>query len=119
MRNYLLSKGVPSEDIFLDHAGFNTYDSLYRAKYIYQVDSIFISTQKFHMGRALYIGRKLGIDSYGYSSQDKAMYNMKYLYLREAFARIKAVFDTEIIKRESKFLGDPIPIQGNGEITKG
>ncbi len=117
MRSYLLAKGVPSEDIFMDHAGFNTYDSLYRAKNIFKVNSLLISTQKFHMGRALYIARNLNIDAYGYPSEDKRIYNMSYLYFREAFARIKAFFDTVIIRRESKFLGEPIPIWGNGEST--
>lgn len=119
MSNYLLSRGIPPEDIFMDHGGFNTYDSLYRAKHVFLVNSLIISTQNFHMGRSLYIGRKLGIDAYGYPSLDKAMYNMPYLYFRESLARIKAVFDTEIIKRKSKFLGPQMPIWGNGEVTKG
>jgi len=61
MREYLITKGVPIEDIFMDHAGFNTYDSMYRAKAVFCIETLLICTQEFHIGRAVYIARSLGI----------------------------------------------------------
>ncbi len=119
MKDYLLSLGVPREDIFLDHAGFNTYDSMYRAKNIFQVKTLLISTQNFHISRSVYIARKLGIDAYGYPSRDKKYYPMEYLNLRESFAKVKAFVDTEVFKRKSKYGGDVIPIGGSGILTEG
>lgn len=76
MKAYLLAKGVPEEHIFMDHAGFNTYDSLCRTKEVFQVKSLIICTQEFHMPRAVYIGRRLGIETYGYPAPDKEIYHM-------------------------------------------
>ena len=118
MKNYLLGLGVPSEDIFMDHAGFNTYDSMYRAKSIFCVGSLLISTQEFHMSRAVYIARQLGIDAYGYPCEDKPIYSMGYLNRREALARLKAFWDT-LIKRAPQYLGDTMPIEGDGRMTDG
>jgi vancomycin permeability regulator SanA len=117
MRQYLLDKGVPSEDIFMDHAGFNTYDSMYRAKEIFGIESLLISTQEFHINRSIYIARGLGIDAYGYQCEDPP-YGMKKQYVREYMERVKAFVDVAI-KRPPKYLGDPIPIDGDGSSTEG
>jgi len=117
MKDYLMEKGVPREDIFMDHAGFNTYDSMYRAKEIFCVETLLISTQDFHMGRALYIARKLGIEAYGYPNGNKGIY-MTRMQLRESFARVKAVMDVAL-KRKPKYLGEKIPIDGDGILTEG
>ena len=118
MMEYLMAKGVPREDIFMDHAGFNTYDSMYRAKAIFGIETLLISTQDFHIARSVYIARKLGIDAYGYPCEDKPMYNMRRLKLRESLARVKAVMDTTT-KRKPKYLGETIPIGGSGVLTDG
>jgi vancomycin permeability regulator SanA len=118
MKAYLVKKGVPSEDVFMDHAGFNTYDSMYRAKEIFCIGSLLISTQEFHINRSVYIARKLGIDAYGYPCADKPSYNMTMLNFRESFARVKAFLDL-LVHREPKYLGDTIPISGNGDQTAG
>ena len=118
MKNYLLKKGVPQEHIFLDHAGFNTYDSLYRAKEIFQVNSLIICTQEFHMPRALYIGRRLGLEAYGYAAPDKAAYHMAYNNFREKLAQVKAFLETDVLHRKPKYLGNVIPIQGSGLSTQ-
>ena len=118
MKEYLLRKNVPSEDIFMDHAGFNTYDSMYRAKAIFCIDSLLISTQDFHINRSVYIARALGIDAYGYPCKDKPEYQMRFQYIREGLARVKAFWDT-LIKRKPKYLGDTIPISGDGNATAG
>jgi vancomycin permeability regulator SanA len=119
MREYLEQRGVPREDIFMDHAGFNTYDSMYRAKEIFGVGSLLISTQEFHIGRAVYIARGLGIDAVGYPCEDKERYALRRLRLRESLARVKAVWDV-LIKRNPRFLGDAIPVSGgDGTVTAG
>ena len=119
MLNYLLDKGVPREDIFLDHAGFDTYDSIYRARDVFLVESVIISTQEFHMPRSLYIARNLGLESYGYSCDDKMIYNMFYLNARESLARVKAFLEVEVLHANPKYLGEAIPISGDGTATDG
>ncbi len=117
MKNFLIKKGVKEEDIFMDHAGFDTYDSMYRAKMIFKVNSLIISTQNFHIKRAVYISRRLGTKAYGYPCEDKEYYNIKYLNFRESLAKIKAVFETDILKRKPKQLGESIPIWKSGTLT--
>jgi vancomycin permeability regulator SanA len=119
MKNWLIQKGVPRENIFLDHAGFDTYDTMYRAKKIFGIKSAIISTQDFHIGRSLYIARRLGIDAWGYPSEDKPLYPMEVYYVREWLAREKAFLDTDILRRKPKFEGEAIPISGNGLLTDG
>lgn len=119
MKAYLMEKGVPRTDIFMDHAGFDTFDSMVRAKQIFQVKSLLVSTQEFHMSRALYIARRIGIDAYGYPSPDKDIYSMQKLNFRENLASIKAVLDTDILRREPKFGGEAIPIWKDGALTDG
>lgn len=119
MKNYLTQKGVPPEDIFLDHAGFDTYDSMYRAREIFGINTMIISTQQFHINRSIYLARKLGIDAYGYPCVDIYLLKRKYLYFRESFAKIKAFIDADITKRKPKFLGEKIPILGSGILTEG
>jgi len=117
MSSYLLELGVPREDIFMDHAGFNTYDSMYRARDIFGIERLLVCTQEFHMGRSLFIARALGIDAYGYPAEDKAIYKMGWNHFRESGARLKAVRDV-MLKRQPAFLGEPIPITGSGVATE-
>ena len=116
MKNYLLKKGVPTADIFMDHAGFNTYDSMYRAKHIFGIKTLLISTQNFHINRSIYIARKLGMDAYGFPSPDKVAYKMEYTNFRESLAKVKAVFEVKT-HHKPKFLGKLIPIDGDGSKT--
>jgi SanA protein len=110
-RTYLLSHGIPDEDIFLDHAGFDTYSSLYRARDVFGVTSVIIATQSFHLPRAVFIARKLGIEAYGVSADTGPV--LAYNYVREVFADEKAIFDL-LFERAPKFLGDAIPITDDG-----
>lgn len=117
MMNYMLERGVPREDIFLDHAGFDTYDSMYRARDVFCVKTMVVSTQEFHMPRSLYIAARLGLTAYGYPASDSPLRNS--VHIREVFAKVKAFFDVEILKSKPKYLGDQIPIWGNGIVTAG
>ena len=119
MKDYLMDKGVPREHLFLDHAGFNTYDSMYRGKEIFCVDSLIISTQRFHISRAVYIARKLGIEAYGYPVDLWQNYYQKQNRTRESLAKVKAFADATIFKRKPKFMGEQIPISGSGLATEG
>ena len=111
-RKYLLAKGIPDGDIFLDHAGFDTYSSIYRARDIFKVSSVIIVTQSFHLPRALFIAKHLGIDAVGFNA-DRGYYRLKN-YVREWFADVKALIDLWS-HREPRYLGEEIPIQGEAK----
>ncbi|MEE3362941.1 MAG: ElyC/SanA/YdcF family protein [Anaerovoracaceae bacterium] len=116
MYKYALAAGVPSEDIFLDHAGFSTYESVYRARDVFNVDSMIIVTQKYHLYRALYISDKLGVKAKGVGA-DQQYYKMQVYYsAREILARDKDVVKC-IAKPEPTYLGDSFDISGSGEPT--
>jgi len=116
MKTYAVSLGIPSSKVFMDHAGFSTYESLYRAKEIFQVKKIVIVTQKYHLFRALYIAERLGLEAWGVASDPRAYGGQEYRAAREVLARDKDFFYT-IFKPEPKYLGDPIPISGSGDAT--
>ena len=118
MRDVLLDRGVPAEDIFMDHAGFDTYDSVYRAKEIFEVESLIIVTQKFHLPRALYIADALEVDAVGLVA-DRRTYTEEVLLRnvkRESLARVKAFFDV-LFRVKPTHLGEKIPITGDGRQT--
>ena len=116
MKNYLIEQNIPSENIFMDHAGFSTYDSIYRAKEIFKVKKAIIVTQEYHLYRALYIAKELDIEVYGVSSTKRIYGNQIKRDIREFAARIKD-FIKCIFKPKSKYLGDVISVNGNGNIT--
>jgi vancomycin permeability regulator SanA len=116
MMDYAIKKGVPKEDIFLDHAGFSTYESMYRARDVFQVKSCIIVTQKFHVSRAVYIARALGLDAVGVNSDPRAYSNATRDAIRESLARVKDFFSV-ILLPEPKYLGDAIPIFGDSGLT--
>ena len=116
MKNYLIEKGIPSENIFMDHAGFSTYESIYRAKEIFQAKKMVIVTQKYHLYRALYIAKKLEIESYGVGSDPRQYVGATNRKIREIFARDKD-FIKCIFKPKPTYLGDTIPVSGNGDVT--
>ena len=113
MGNYALEKGVPSQDIFLDYAGFSTYESMYRAKEIFQAKKILIVTQKYHLHRALYIAQAMGLDAYGVSCDTQVYAGQINRDIREILARNKD-FLTSIFKPKPTYLGDPVPVSGDG-----
>ena len=116
MKDYAIDKGVPSEDIFMDHAGFSTYESLYRARDIFQAQNIVIVTQKYHLYRALYTAEALSLRALGVPADTKTYGGQTYRDLREILARNKD-FLTSIYKPKPTYLGDTIPVNGNGNIT--
>ena len=116
MKNYMIENNIPSEDIFMDHAGFATYDSMYRAKYIFKVEKCIVVTQEYHLYRAVYIGNALEMETYGVASAKVDYYGQTKRDFREFLARNKD-FVKCIFKPHSTYLGDTIPVSGNGDIT--
>ena len=116
MKNYLIENSIPSEDIFMDHAGFSTYDSIYRTKEIFKAKKVVIVTQKYHLYRALYIAKKLDLESYGVIANRRTYPYQIKRDIREFVARIKD-FIKCIFKPKPTYLGEIIPVDGNGNIT--
>lgn len=101
----------------MDHAGFNTYDSMYRARDIFRVKKVIIVTQAFHLKRALYIAHNLGVSAYGVTSDNHIYQGMSYYNLREIGSRFKAFLQAGIFHPKPKYLGEVIPVSGNGILT--
>lgn len=116
MKSFAVDRGVPDEDIFMDHAGFSTYETIYRAREIFEADNIIIVSQKYHLYRALYIADKLGIKSVGVSADLDTYRGQTKRDLREILARDKDFFKC-IFKPKPTYLGDKIPVSGNGNLT--
>jgi SanA protein len=116
MKKYAIENGIPSENIFMDHAGFSSYESIYRAKEIFNAKKVVIVTQKYHLYRALYIANQLGLEAYGVGADPRQYVGEIYREAREILARNKD-FIKCIFKPEPTYLGDTIPVSGNGDIT--
>lgn len=116
MKDFAIDRDVASSDIFMDHAGFSTYESMYRAKEIFQAEKILIVTQKYHLYRAIYNARALGLDAYGVASDPRTYVGQTYRDIREILARNKD-FIYSVIKPEPTYLGEAIPVSGNGDVT--
>ena len=118
MKQYALDSGIPSADIFMDHAGFSTYESIYRARDIFGAKKIIIVTQEYHLHRALHIAKALGVEAYGVSADLRSYSGQFYRDVREILARDKD-FLTGIFQPKPTFLGEPIPVWGDGNLTNG
>ena len=119
MMDYAISKNVPKKDIFLDHAGFSTYESMYRAKEVFKCDDIIVITQGFHIYRSIYIARNLGLNAIGVKANQTnyvARIDIKN-NIREFFARIKDFIYIEFTNPDPTYLGEVIPIFGEAYIT--
>lgn len=116
MKQYAIDNGIESSDIFMDHAGFSTYESIYRIKEIFNAKKVVIVTQKYHLHRALYIAEQLGIEAYGVNSDPRKYQGQLFREIREILARNKDFINC-IIKPEPTYLGETIPVNGDGNIT--
>ena len=116
MKQFAISEGIASSDVFMDHAGFSTYESIVRAKEVFQIKKIIIVTQEYHLYRALYIADALGIEAYGVSSDYRNYAGQSAMDTREVLARVKD-FLSCIVKPEPTYGGDAIPIGGDGDQT--
>ena len=116
MKTYAVDAGIPSMDIFMDHAGFSTYESMYRARDVFQAETVVIVSQGYHLYRAIYIARALGLDAYGVAADYRAYAGETSRQIREALARVKDV-GTTLLRVEPTYLGEAIPIWGDGDLT--
>ena len=116
MKQYAIDQGIPSEHVFMDHAGFSTYETMYRAKAIFGADKVIVVTQQYHLYRALYIADQLGIEAYGVSADLRPYSGQTGRDLREVLARCKD-FMMCIVKPKPTYLGETIPVSGSGDLT--
>ena len=116
MKDTAVAAGIPSSCVFMDHAGFSTYDSMYRAKEVFCASRIVIVTQEYHLPRAVYIARKLGLEAYGVPCESTRYAGQDWRDIREILARGKDFFKV-MWKPEPTYLGDAIPVNGNGDLT--
>ena len=116
MKAYALERGTDSHDVFMDHAGFSTYESVYRARDVFRAKRVLIVTQEYHLYRALYIARALGLEAWGVSAEGGNYRGQFNRELREIAARVKDAVKC-VFKPEPTFLGEAIPVSGDGDAT--
>ncbi|MCU0353152.1 MAG: YdcF family protein [Cytophagales bacterium] len=109
MRTDLVEAGIDSSAIFLDYAGFRTFDSVVRLREIFSQQSVTVISQKFHNERAVFIASKEGIDAVGYNARDVSLNAGFWVQLREKLARVK-VFADYLFGKQPKFLGEKVPL---------
>lgn len=119
MRRDLVSRGVPDADVFTDHAGFDTWSSMIRARKVFDVRSAIVVTQGFHMARALWLAKRAGLEVHGLAADRSGYGNFgRIARLREVLARVKAVEDV-VTGADPKFLGPQVPVTGDASASRG
>lgn len=109
MKKALVDKGIPEEVIFLDYAGFRTFDSVVRAKEVFGQSEFIVVSQRFHNERAVFIAGKKGIKAAGFNAADvRASYGF-ITHVREWGARCKVFIDL-MFGKKPHFLGEPVDI---------
>lgn len=116
MKQYAISQGVPSEDVFCDHAGFSTYETMYRARHVFGAERVVIATQTYHLYRAVYDAQGVGMEAIGVPSDYGEYVNQSWYDFREIFARTKDFFQV-LFSVPSTFVGDPISLDQSGDVT--
>jgi len=115
MKNYLLDKNVPEEHIYIDPAGIDTYDSMYRSKAVFEVRDAIVVTQEFHLPRTMFIASNLGFNYYGYPAIAKNYQTESGLRRREKLANFKALY--EILSHQVPAgIEEATPIRGAKDI---
>ncbi len=117
MKRFLVDRGVPEADIFMDHAGFSTYESMYRARDIFGVEKALVVTQGYHLKRAVYVGRALGVEAYGVPSDPRSYVGAERREAREILARTKDFLLVHTTRPEPTYLGEAYAISGDGRAT--
>ena len=117
MANYAIAQGVPRDDIFCDHAGVSTYDSMYRLRHVFGVTKCVIVTQEYHLYRALYNASSFGIDATGVNSDLRTYTDINSYEQREFFARIKDFFQC-MFNVEPDLKSEPVSLNQSGTVTQ-
>ena len=116
MKTFATDRGLASDDVFMDHAGFSTYESMYRARDIFKAKKVLIVTQEYHLYRAIFVARRLGLEAYGVTSDLRDYGGQIFRDIREILARNKDLIYT-IVQPEPTYLGEAIPVWGDGDVT--
>ena len=116
MKRYAISRGVPSEDVFCDHAGFSTYETMYRAHHVFGAERVVTATQTYHLYRAIFDAKGVGMEAVGVSDDDRAYVSQHWYDLREIPARTKDFLQV-LFSVPSTFVGDPISLDQSGDVT--
>lgn len=120
MKNYIkIMHHIDDEDIFMDHAGFSTYESMYRGRDVFLIEDVVVISQEFHMARSVYIARKMGLNAVGFVAKEITPFT-KVTHIswkiREFLARVKSFF-LVAFNAKPTYLGDVIPITGDGRAS--
>ena len=116
MKNYAISKNIPSENIYLDHSGYNTYDSMYRLKNTFEINKTVVVTQDYHLYRAIYLAREMGIEAYGVASNPREYQDQFKRDIREILARVKDFFKVKFYPKAT-VSGDEVSVFRSGNET--
>lgn len=116
MKKYAVDAGVESQAVFMDHAGFSTYESIYRAKEIFGVERILIVTQEYHLYRAIYIAKSFGLEAWGVAADYREYSGQFNRDVREVLARVKDL-GMCVFKPKPTYLGEAVPLSGSGDVT--
>lgn len=116
MKRYVVSQGIPSEDVFCDHAGFSTYETMYRAHHVFGAQRVIIATQTYHLYRAVFAAQGVGMEAIGVPSDYGEYLNQSWYDLREIPARTKDFFQV-LFHTPSTYVGEPISLQQSGDVT--
>ncbi|MEW6277328.1 MAG: ElyC/SanA/YdcF family protein [Candidatus Eremiobacterota bacterium] len=117
MRVYAERRGVPVAHIFLDHAGFSTYETMVRARRIFEVESAVVVTNRFHLARAVFLARSVGIEAQGVAAGHGSYAGQEYLEQREVLARCKDLLNAWVLRPEPTLSGPPVPITGDARLS--
>jgi vancomycin permeability regulator SanA len=118
MRRWLETRGVPREAIFMDHAGFDTYSSVWRARHVFGAERVIVVTQRFHLARALFVAGRVGMGATGVAADRRTYRGAAWHEAREVVSRAKAWVDVER-EREPRFTGPRVELAGDGRVTSG
>jgi SanA protein len=118
MLKYVLERGVPERDVFTDNAGLTTYDTMYRAREVFQVESALIVTQDFHLSRAVYTARQMGLEAIGVVADLMTYRDEAPNAAREILARVNAILELHFTHPAPAELGPPLPITGDGRESR-
>lgn len=118
MRAWLEARGIPRSDIFMDHAGLDTYSSMWRAKHVFGVERTIVVTQRFHLPRAVWTARALGMTAIGSAADRRRYRGAAWFELREIVSRAKAFVDVAS-GRKPRHAGPTISFDDDGSVTEG
>ena len=117
MYRYLLEQGIPEQAILIDHYGLDTYDTIYRARHVFLVETAVITTQRFHLQRALFLADKIGLTAIGYATDPRPYSSHSYMLVREMGARLKAIYEIRTAALPA-YSSPPFHFGGDGRLTR-